>query len=132
MHPHSHTRLVLVGAVAFLTVARHIAHSFACAASITRQESSQVGLLVAYMLDASRQKEAALAALWITLALATTGSLLASWGHHGPLAMHALVYLASTGAHRRLWLSLRTQMSLTPLCLHDVFSAMRFMGNKPP
>lgn len=58
----------------------------------------QVGILVAYMLDASRQREVALFAVWATLTLANTTNAIASFGRHGGIVQHVAVFMATTGA----------------------------------
>lgn len=59
---------------------------------------AQVGLLVAYMLDTSRQKELALAAVWLTCGLAAVCNAFASWGQHAGITLHVTAVLAATGA----------------------------------
>lgn len=73
----------------------------------TKAGPAQVGLLVSYMLDAARQKELALSAVWITVALANTTQAIASWGHHGSASLHVAAWLATTGALS--WLQLHAR-----------------------
>jgi hypothetical protein len=57
----------------------------------------QVGLLVAYMLDTSRQKELALAAVWVTFMLAGVTDSLAilAAGRHSNVTLRLLVICTS-------------------------------------
>jgi hypothetical protein len=74
------------------------AQPLCCVAHVQARARAQVGALVAYMLDAARQKELALAAAWVTCSLANTTNGIASWGHHESLALHAASFLLSTCA----------------------------------
>jgi hypothetical protein len=58
----------------------------------------QVGALVVYMLDASRQREMSLFLVWLTLALANITNAFTSFGRHGPLVQHVAVVTATTGS----------------------------------
>lgn len=81
---------------------RHVNHrdSSGFSSHLSTSLYFQVGLLVAYMLDTGRQKELALAAVWITFLLAgvTDSIAILAAGRHSKVPLRLMVIFTSLSA----------------------------------